>query len=107
MKKLTTSLIVAWAIMLNGSPTQAVPIEFSPTSMDALFGNLTTVAIQISGLVDMAAPSLGTFDFNVNFDPALLALTSVAYGDPLVGDQLNLLGLGSITATTPALGSVS
>ena len=65
------------------------------------------VALQVSGLGDFTAPSLGTFDVTVTFSPALLDFERVTYGDPALGDQLDLSGLGTLIATTAGVGSVN
>ena len=45
------------------------------------------VSIQVSGLV---TKSLAEYDVTLAFDPALLAHVSTNYGDPVLGDQLEL-----------------
>ena len=42
---------------------------------------------------DMAPASLGAFDLDITYDPSILAFNSVTFGN-----QLDLFGLGSITA---------
>ena len=77
--------------------SQAISIGFSPVSQDVLVGELVSVDLVISGLGDGTAPSLGAFDLDIEFDPAVLAFNSVAFGDPILGDQLDLMGWGSFT----------
>jgi hypothetical protein len=50
------------------------------------------VNLLISGLGDGVAPSLGTFDLDVTFDPAILAFNNV-----LFGNQLDLNVAGSVS----------
>jgi hypothetical protein len=61
-------------------------------------GTPVDVPILIFDLGDRTAPSLSTFDLSVLFDPLILAFNSVDFGDPFLGDQLDLFGLGSITS---------
>ncbi len=84
------------AILLAFSPARsyAVSITFDPAAQDVLLGNQAMVDIVISGLGAYEAPSLGAFDFTIDFDPAILALNGVTFGDPVLGDQLDIWGLG-------------
>ena len=61
-------------------------------------GHSVDIDIGISGLGSAAAPSLSTYDLDLDFDPAYLAFANVHYGDPLLGNQLDLFNLGSNTA---------
>ena len=43
---------------------------------------------------------------DLNFDPAILAFNNITFGDPGLGDQLDLFGLGSLSSsdnTTPGV----
>jgi len=93
--------------LLFGGPVQAITIGFNPSGQVANLGNPVSVALTISDLGDLTSPSLSTFDLDVIYDPTILGFTSAAYGDPILGDQLDLFGLGSLTATTPGVGSVN
>ena len=97
-KTLLSGVILAIFLFLAASPSQAITIGFKPVSQTVLVGSPADVELTISGLGLGTAPSLGTFDLNVNFDPAILAFNSVVFGDPVLGDQLDLFSLGSITA---------
>ena len=76
---------------------RAVLIEFVPDSQSATLGSTADFELVISGLGDFSPDSLSTFDIDVSFDPAILSLSSVIFGDPILGDRLDLFGLGSIT----------
>jgi hypothetical protein len=91
----------------NTAAHAAIALQIVPLSQQARVGTPVTVAIMISGLGDFTAPSLGTFDLNINFDPAILAVSSVNFGDPILKDQLNVLGVGSITSTKLGTGFVN
>jgi hypothetical protein len=41
------------------------------------------------------------------FDTSFLSLLGVTYGDPVLGDQLDLFGFGSLALTTPGAGTVN
>jgi hypothetical protein len=87
-------------------PARAISLTLVSTAPVVAVGETVGVAVQIAGLGDGVAPSLSAFDIEVNFDPAILALSSISYGDPLLGDQLDLLGSGSIISTTVGFGVV-
>ncbi|UCG31918.1 MAG: hypothetical protein JSU68_09655 [Phycisphaerales bacterium] len=90
--------IVAPAICCWPAATQAdISIIIVPASQQVGLGESVTVDLIISGLTDYGAPSLGVFDLDLAFDPSILSLDSVVFGDPLLGDQLDLSGFGSIT----------
>lgn len=69
----------------------SIVLELNPVSQTA---STVDIALQISGLGDGVAPSLGVFDVDVSFDPAHLAFSGAEFGDPVLGDQLDVLGLG-------------
>jgi hypothetical protein len=99
--------LVGLLVLTIGSTAQAITLEFVPSSATIGVGDSLGVALQISGLGDFTAPSLGTFDVTVTFDPTVLAFATVTYGDPALGDQLDLAGLGSLTTTMLGVGSVN
>jgi len=106
MKKVSHFSIFGFAILLISHPVLAGPITlgFGPNSQNATLGTAANVVVNISGLGAFTAPSLGTYDLVVNYDPAILSYNSVAFGDPILGDQLDLFGLGSITSITQGAG---
>jgi hypothetical protein len=99
--------LVGLLVLAIGSTAQAITLEFVPSTATIGLGDPLEVALQISGLGEFTAPSLGTFDVTVTFSPTLLDFESVTYGDPVLGDQLDLAGFGSLTTTTVGVGSVN
>lgn len=100
MKTFLAALITG---LLIGGAAQAVPIVqpvVLPNSPQV--GDAITVEVLINGLTDGAAPSLGVYDIDLSFNPALVELGAVAFGT-----GLDVLGLGSIQAATPGIGSVN
>jgi hypothetical protein len=67
-------------------------------------GGTDTVDLNISGLGNGTA--LGAYDINVGFNPSVVNFSSAAFGDPSLGDQLNLQGYGTINAINPGNGTV-
>ena len=108
MRKVMISLVCLLSL-LAVYPAQAIIIvAITPSNQIVAVGTPVNIALTISGLGDYTAPSLSTFDLDVNFDPTLLTFGSAAFGDPILGDQLDLTGLGTITdISNPAPGKVN
>lgn len=97
---------VLW--ILTAFPSQAaIILSFNPTVQNVPVGSSVDVALVISGLTDGAAPSLSTFDLDVSFNPAILGFDNATFGDPVLGDQLDLSGMGSLTSATPGVDTVN
>lgn len=109
MKKAFTSILALGAALLAlvALPAHAIIITFNPTAQSTTVGSSVDVALVISGLTDGAAPSLSTFDLDLSFDPAILGFSSATFGDPVLGDQLDLFALGSLSSATPGVGTVN
>ena len=107
MRTALTVVLAAALIGLGARDAHAITLEIVPAAQDVALGGPVDVAIAISDLADQAAPSLGTFDVDVTFDPGILTFVGATFGDPALGDQLDLFGLGSVTATTPGAGLVN
>ena len=73
--------------LLLAGPALAVTIEFVPAAQSVSLGGAVAVDLLISELGGGVAPSLGTFDLDVSFDPTVLTATDVAFG-PFLGDPL-------------------
>lgn len=99
--------IVVVAILLARSSLFAIALEFVPPTQNVSLGSTAEVAIKITDLGNLTAPSLGTYDIDVNFNSAILSLNSVTFGDPVLGDQLDLFGLGSLALATPSSVSIN
>ena len=101
-KHWSVALLVA-CMMLTAAGAGAVTIGLSPVSQTVLPGDSVEVALTISGLGNGVAPSLGAFDLDVEFDPAVLGFSMAVFGDPILGDQLDLFGLGSFTGVDASI----
>jgi len=106
MKALTGLVVVlGFELFLGGAAAQAgVVVNVVPATQQMELGNPAVFAIDISGLGNGVA--LGVFDINLSFDPTLLVLNTVTFGDPILGDQLNIDGFGPISSDTPGAGTV-
>ena len=83
-------------------PASAITLGFNPTSQSINMGTTTTVELIISGLGAGGAPSLGVFDIDVGYDPAVLGFNSATFGN-----KLDLYGLGDMQFVTPGAGTVN
>lgn len=95
LTRLLTPALCALIAVLSGSMAGAASISVLPSASSVVEGSSIAVDLTIEGLGAGAAPSVGVFDIEVSFDPTIVGLGSVTYGD-----QLDLAGFGSIQATT-------
>lgn len=94
----------AMAILLLSNSLYAISatINFNPSTTTIFLGNTFNVDVVISDLGNGSAPSLGAFDFDVNYDPTVLS-----FSGGIFGTGLDLFGLGSISGVTPGATSVN
>ncbi len=95
------------ALLLVYAPAaRGTTIDLSEFEALASPGTAVEIAIRITGLGVSSAPSLGTFDLVVGFDPLHLAFSSVVYGDQLDIHLGGGLFSGSLPITAPGAGSL-
>lgn len=94
--KTINKLVSAVALTLLGVSAHAATLSVLPSSASVNAGSTLTVSINASDLIDNGAPSLGAFDFDIQFDANVLSYTGFSWGDNVLGDQLDLAQLGSI-----------
>ena len=90
-------LFLTLGLLSASTAAQAITLSFDPASSEVSVGSSVSVNLVVSDLADSAAPSLGTYDLDVLFDPARFSLAGVAFGDPVLGDQLDLFDAGSLS----------
>lgn len=104
--KSTIAVIGLMLLMCFIEPVIAAStLQFTPTAQQVSPGSSVDVAITVSGLGNGGPPSLSVFDIDVLFDASILDFSTVAFGDPILGDQLDIYGLGSLTSVTDLGGS--
>lgn len=87
-----------WAACLS---VQAMPVlSIQPAQQSVTLGNWVSVELRISGLNQAAA--LSTYDLQIGFDASLLG-----YADTTFGNQLDVLGNGSIQNAQAAAGTLT
>ena len=107
-----SAVALTCSLGLFSPASNASALTIVPSAASVLVGNSFTVDLVISGVVDLAPPSIGSYDIEFGYDDALLGFDTVTFGGP-GPDQLDLLNLGPITfldsstAGTVLLGEVS
>jgi hypothetical protein len=98
---LTLALLAAGPLAAD-----SVVLFLDPASTPVEVGNSVDIRVDISGLGD--PPALGSYDLTVEYNSALFSFTSVVFGDPILGDQLNLSSppFGTISSFSPGSGTV-
>ncbi len=100
-RKLNAILLVCLMYMLYTTASASIMLTAQPDSSILSVGGTTNVSVQVSGLETNVAPSLGTFDLDVVFDPAVLDYVGALFGGVTpMGDQLDLSGLGSLSGAS-------
>ncbi len=105
------------------SPAWSATLEVVASQPETLPGEMVDISIEIAGLGDFAAPSLGTFDLMLTYDPAIFdlepgtAAVDLFLGDEMFGEaivtispgagtieilELSLLAIADLTALQPA-----
>ena len=107
MKKFCPTAFASALLVLIAQSPHAATLSLDPITQNATVGSPINVSLIITGLSDNAAPSLSTFDLDISFDPAILRLSSVTFGDAVLGDQLDLFSLGNVDTSTLGVGTVN
>ena len=106
--KLFLGVLLSTFLLFIALPSHAILIVgFNPISQEVGLGEAFDVDLFISGLGVSEASSLGTFDLDISFDSTILAFNEVTFGDPVLGDQLDLWWLGSLTDFFTGVGTVN
>jgi hypothetical protein len=108
-KKWILGSIITVLIAFIALPVNAILISIEPSTQDIILGTQPTVDVDvtISGLGDGDTPSLSLYDLDISYDSAVLGFSSVVFGDPVLGNQLDLFGFGSVQDFVPGSGVVN
>lgn len=93
-------LIMATLIwcLTSGTVQADIKLGLTPLSQSA---DTLALAITVSGLGGGIAPAISTFDLNLQFNPDYLSYDNTVFGDPKLGDQLDVFNLGAnLTSAT-------
>ena len=107
MNEKILSFISVVLCFLFTTPSHANAIlTITPDTQSVSAGSPVSFAVNISGLGSGIA--LGAYVLEIGFDSALLNFSQATFGDPVLGDQLDLLNTGSnAPATTPSQGKIN
>lgn len=101
MRTTLAKSLCALSVVLLSTAAHAAQLDLSSASISQ--GGTATIDLGISGLGNGTA--LGVFDITVDFNPAVVSFGSATFGDPSLGDQLDLEGFGTLQSTTSGSGS--
>jgi hypothetical protein len=89
-------------VALAAARGDALTISMDPAASGIAVGDSVAIALNVSGLVDNAAPSLGNYEIDVAWDAGVVQLNGVS-----LGDQLALGVFGSTSTITIGAGTVN
>lgn len=107
LKNIVSRLLLLLVLTFPAGSALAIQLTLSPSTQNVILGNSVVVDVGITGLGDFSPDSLGVYDIDILFDPAILDFDSVLFGDPVLGSQLDLFGFGSFTDVIPSIGLVN
>ncbi len=102
LRKFWVSLVLLFTV-----DAHAISIDLVADQASVNTGNLVSVAVNISGLNNTSAPSLGVYDLDITFDNNLFLLDNLVWGDSSKGNQLDLTGFGSVQSSNLSTGLIN
>jgi hypothetical protein len=96
------SLIGALLLSLSGLAESAITLAVAPLSQS---GSSIDIGVTVSGLGAGEAPSLGSYDLDLHFDSSYLEYVGTRFGDPELGDELDVLDFGANVTSAESNGS--
>ncbi len=79
-------------LLLSMNAQSSISLGFTSATQTA---NRLEIGLQVSGLGAATTPALSAYDLDIHFDTSLLNYTGITFGDPLLGNQLDVFNLGS------------
>ena len=97
MNRATINIAALLAIaMLFPSSERAASITLTAQPTHFSIGEISEISVNVSGLNGATGVSLGGFDFVLQYDLSAFTLSNTSFGDPFLGDQLDLSHEGSL-----------
>lgn len=94
IKKIILGAFLVIGILFITTQSPAMTIGFNPVTQNVTLGNPAVVDLFISGLGNYQSPSLGVFDLDIGYNPAVLSLSGYVLGPYLgnisLGEALDL-----------------
>ncbi len=100
MKNLFTSLFALGLVL--SLKANAISIDLIADKSLVSIGDKIELQVRINGLD--GATALGSYDVNFHYDASLFNVTNITWGDPIQGNQLDLLGFGSLQENSSSFG---
>lgn len=94
--------VLAVSACIHLGTANAIELSVSPPNMPVSVGSVFPVHLVVSGLGNLSAPSLGSYDIDLDFDPDVLNLLNTTFGP-----QLDVRGMGSIKGAIAGVGTVN
>ena len=95
IKTRTLTTAATAILLLSAVPLHGAAIEIVPNSLSVPLGQTAQIAVQATDVTDLYA-----FQFNLHFDPTLLAVLSVTEGSFLPGAGLTFFSPGLVDNTS-------
>src|SRR6185436_11146287 len=83
MKRGILTLLTVLAVLTTVTRPRAISLTLQPSPQTIDAGGHASLELVITGLGNLASPSLGAFDVDLTFDASVLAANSVVFGDNL------------------------
>lgn len=105
--KLCGTMLVGLLFLFGAKSASAISLEFTPASQTVNQGSLVNVGVWAK---DPGTTLIGSFDFMVNYDPAILSYNSLVFGTSL-GDPASeafadvIPGTGTVNVSEASWGS--
>lgn len=98
-------LLLTAPVFTPAAHAGGVVLELVPSAPMVEPGSPVDIDVVISGLADMAAPALRTYDLVLTYDPAVFTFTGETIG-PFLGDDMGMPP-ESVVTVTPGAGDVN
>lgn len=95
MNNKLSKIIAASVLAFAAVNANAVTVNVIPSLAQAAVGTSLQVRVDVS---DLSNDALGAYDFDLLFNSSVLSYSGVVWGDPVLGNQLDLAQLGSLSA---------
>lgn len=84
--------ICGLAFCAVAAPANAISIDLVPSRQELTVGDALTLDLTIRDLGNGVEPSISTFDFDLEFSSDILDFTDLTFGDPVLGDLVDMSG---------------
>lgn len=84
-------LLLTTLPLIVGNAQAAIQLGFGTPNQSS---NLLDLPLVVSGLSEHTTPALSSYDLAIDFDGNRLVFAGASFGDPILGNQLDLFNLG-------------